>query len=125
MFAPTILDRLHLDDGALQRYLTGFFTRRSEERQGDLGPRFAAQALHRLLQGDALGTATFNLDDAISGKHTGTVGGGIGHGRDHRQVRLALFHGYDDAHSTERSFGVLLELVILDGLHEFAVRIQR
>ena len=83
--------------------------RLAEDGENDLGGRFAAHALDRLVHAQALDEGFVNLGDQVAAFQAGAKGGRAFNGRDH--LDQAVFHADFDAHTDEFAGGAFAELL--------------
>ena len=111
-FEQLRLDRLDLDDGAVERDDPGFRLALADDRERDRGVGLAAHLLDGIVQGHALHIEIIELDDHVARLDAGAERGGVLDGRDH--LHEPLFHPDLDAEAAELALRAGLE--ILEGV---------
>ena len=89
----------------------------------DRRPRLAANALHGVVQSNVAGVLAFDAQESVAGLQTCLR---RGPSLEHRENRQPAIAGGDlDANAGKPPFGVALENLVLFGVQEHAVRIER
>src|SRR5436190_13661345 len=122
-FAVDVADRIDLDLGAGQGVILKLAGGRAVGGNGDFRIGQTAQAFDGVGEAHLFGAFAVDLDDAIASQDAGSESRGVFHRGHYRQ--LIVLGGNHDAHSAEFTLSILLKILVFNGLHEFAVRVER
>ena len=75
------------------------------------------------MQAQPLRAFALDLNDAVAHQYSSLECRRVFHRRDDRQKIVA--HSDDNAHAAKGAFGIILQFVVLLGVHELAVRVER
>jgi len=118
-----VLDRLDRDVRADELVVFRGARGRAEHGQDDLGAGGAAHPVDGFGEADLLRASAVDFEDSVAGHDPGSGGGGVVHRGDDGEGVAPQTDLDSDA--AEFAFGVLLEVVVLLGLHELAVGVER